>query len=147
MNTLALRFALFGALLLAISVGCGRATTEVTGRVTFQGKALTGGTVTFFCCDKQIAYGLINPAGTYHLKDVPMGPAVVTVRTHPKIPPGYAVRQKLPPSKDAPQPKIVSAAGISDFVPVPERYYHPEESGLSFTVSSSRTVFNIELNP
>lgn len=137
----------FLAVLPMLAVGCGTSRTDVTGQVRFKGKALESGSVTFFCQNKQIASGLIGPDGSYRISDVPLGPAVVTVRSHPRVPEGFREKHKLPPSKDAPRPVGQLAATELAYVPVPERFHHPDESGLSFVISANKTVFNIDLKP
>ncbi len=61
------------------SVGCGKSTGEVSGKVTYHGKALTFGTVTITSANGPQQSATIQPDGTYEIKDVPTGPATVTV--------------------------------------------------------------------
>jgi len=95
---LAARFAgaslLLGALLL---VGCKatnpNAPARVTGRVTYNGSPVTGGTIHFHSADGADVPIGIGPDGTYQAFDIPDGDMVVTVETESinpeKKPPEY----------------------------------------------------------
>ena len=50
------------------ATGCsGSNLVEVTGKVTYKGKPVTSGTISFVAADKPSAYGDLNPDGTYAL--------------------------------------------------------------------------------
>jgi hypothetical protein len=133
-------------LLLILLAGCGGKTSSVSGKVTFQGRPLEGGSVILYCEDKQIVRGLIGPDGTYTIPNVPKGVATVTVKAHAPIPAGFQLKQQLPPSKDGPRPPLTEKiAGEPDAVP--ECYGLPEESGLQVQVGPGRVVFDIDLRP
>lgn len=127
--------------------GCGPKAASVSGTVVFGGKPLPGGSVILYCDGKQIVRGIIGPDGTYSIPNVPPGEAVVTVRAHTPVPPGFRLKQKLPPSKDGPIPPVVESSAVGQAAPVPERYGVPEESGLSVRVGPGHTVYNIHLRP
>ena len=75
-------------LTLAIS-GCSdrRTTATVTGTVSYQGKPLTAGKVSFFGPNDQVASALIDEDGSYAANDVPLGAVRVSVSTPPPPPP------------------------------------------------------------
>jgi hypothetical protein len=117
----------------------------VSGKVTLQGKPVCCGSVILYCEDKQIVRGVIDPDGRYSIPNVPMGRAVVTVRSHPPLPIGFETTVDLPPTRDGP---ILPGHAIKDsesVTVVPERYGVPEESGLRVQVSSTQVEFDIDL--
>ena len=101
--------------------GCGSKTATVAGQVSYQGKPVTGGSVVFYCSDKQIVRGLIGTDGRYSIPNVPSGSAVVTVQSHAKLPEGFRLKQQLPPSTGGPVPPAVEASDTRK-VSLPARY-------------------------
>jgi hypothetical protein len=134
------------ALLALALAGCGSSPTTVTGRVTYQGKPVSGGTVTLYCEDKQIVHGLLDAAGGYTIPNVPHGRAVVTVQTQPAKP--YVIKHRLniPASVNGPTPPVSDPA-TDRVVVIPPRYALPEECGLSVTVEGKALTHDIELRP
>lgn len=132
-----------GCLLLA---GCGTKTATVAGQVTFHGKPVTGGSVVFYCPDKQIVRGLIGADGRYSIPNVPPGSAVVTVQSHAKLPEGFSLKQRLPPSNGGPVAPVADASDTHK-VTLPARYALPEESGLAVFVDSAHVTYDIDLKP
>jgi len=69
------------AALLLLSGGCGRSgeprTYPVRGKVTYKGRAVPHGTVTFFPASGQAATGEIKPDGTYELTTFRRGDGAV----------------------------------------------------------------------
>ncbi len=126
--------------------GCGSETATVTGRVTYQGKPVTNGSVIVYCSDKQIVRGNIGPDGTYSIPNVPRGSLTVTVQTHARMPAGMRLQQNLPPSSGGPIPPTAPADDTSR-VFVPARYALPEESGLSVVVDRGPVTYDIDLKP
>lgn len=133
-----------------LTTGCREKKGEVSGSVTYKKRPLTQGTVLFFCPDQQIISRIISPDGTYSVSDLPVGDIKVAVTAHPAIPPGLQVPQQLPPSKDA--PKLSTTFGHADaaskkFPRLPDRYGHPDHSGLAVHVIPGLQVFDIHLEP
>lgn len=137
---------LIGCAMLAPLTGCGDRPASVSGTVTFQGKPLNGGSVILYCKDEQIVRGIIGADGTYSIANVPRGACRVTVKTHAPIPPGFQLRQSLPPVEDGPiAPQANAPLAIA--TAIPERYAMPEESGLAVDVNCPHTIFDITLTP
>ena len=128
------------------AAGCGSETATVSGRVTYQGKPVTNGSVIVYCSDKQIVRGNLGADGSYSIPNVPRGTSVVTVQTHARVPAGLRLQQNLPPSSGGP---IAPTVEHSDTVRVsiPQRYALPEESGLSVVVDHGPVTFDIDLKP
>lgn len=130
------------ALGLLATAGCGSPTGTVSGTVTFRKAQLGFGTVQLFTEEGQVFSCLIDETGSYCLRDVPTGPARLTVATHPDVPPGLLVG-----SPPGPPPGPSERRDPRRFVPIPERYALPDQSGLTMTVVAGRQNFDIELDP
>jgi hypothetical protein len=134
------RWAVAAALLVAASaaVGCG-GRGDVTGKVTYRGRALVWGTVQFEGSDGMLRQGNIKGDGTYSVQGVAAGEAKVAVSS---INPSSAdfqprvVEGKAPPP---PRPKV------EGWFPIPERYDTPHKSGLTYTIKSGPNTIDIEL--
>jgi len=164
---------LAGALLLLAACGClvltatgcssGRRAT-VTGKVTYQGKPLTSGTVMFYTADGSAGGSAsIMPDGMYKAADVPVGEVTATVRTiaagsMPKgeAKPGGAPSGLIIPGKgpagggdgavSAPSPGTKVIPGGEPGVAIPEKYGKPTLSGLKYTVTGGTQTIDIPLS-
>jgi hypothetical protein len=143
-------FAAWGTVALGclMAAGCEPKTATVSGKVTYHGKPVTGGSVVFYCSDKQIVRGLIGTDGRYSIPNVPIGSAsaVVTVQSHTKLPDGFRVKQQLPPSNGGPVAPTAEPAEAKK-VNLPPRYALPEESGLSIVIGTAEVTYDIDLKP
>src|SRR5205807_10369832 len=72
------RSAVVAALLALSAIGCG-GYGDVSGKVTYKGKALVWGTVQFEGSDKMVKQGNINSDGTYFISHVASGEAKAAV--------------------------------------------------------------------
>jgi hypothetical protein len=124
--------------------GCGSRTATVVGRVTYQGKPVTGGSVIVYCSDKQIARGNIAVDGAYSIPNVPYGSSVVTVQGPTMAPAGLRTQQALPPSTGGPLPPTVLVSDPAQ-IAIPLRYGVPEESGLSLAIDRTTVTYDIDL--
>jgi hypothetical protein len=118
--------------------GCG-SFTEVGGTVTYNGKKLTMGTITFVSPDgKKKGFTNISTDGTYKLVEPPLGQVKVGILVKP--PP------KAPESKNATKATIGDPPAISlDPVLIPAVYADPNKSGLSTELKSGANTYDIEL--
>ena len=129
------------AMLTLIAVGCSRP-NRIVGTVSFDGKPLPAGRVTFLCDGegRPAISGDIDANGAYEIENPPVGRARVAVETF------------------KPQPKPASGVnpitGIDDslgweetgaYVPIPSRYNSVKTSGLELAVESGDQVFDIVL--
>ena len=100
----------------------------VQGMITFKGKPLPGGTVTFVSKDAKVKIAaMIAEDGTYKAT-VPAGKYRVTVSTE--------VEKKKDDPKDPPKPLPA----------IPKKYSDPDTSGLVITVKKGKQTFEIDLN-
>ncbi len=125
---------------LAAVAGCGAALGTVTGKVTYRGDAIKQGTVLLFGSDGQVWSTLIDRTGSYRLTNISPGPARVAVITHPRVPPGLSHPWRSTAGADR-----TGLRRAAEYVPVPERYGNPEQSGLKFMVHGGEQVYDIPL--
>jgi hypothetical protein len=136
--------------------GCGHGKAPVSGSVTYKGKALPSGTVSFFGSDNQVASGQIGPDGSYSVPAVTVGPVKVSVqvatvgkKTITMGPPGGDKKMTSGGPKDmAERSAIATGEGAGTpaaVVKIPQEYANPETSGLTFTVQPGGNTFNIDL--
>lgn len=130
-------------LLVLLAAGCARpgvSQAEVSGRVTYRGKPLPGGLVTFISARGLSGTAVIAADGSYQVL-VPVGDVKVSVDNRMLRkggrPAGYRVGGR--PDGEGLQP----LAGT--YVPVPEKYASAETSGLTCHVESGGTAFDIRL--
>jgi hypothetical protein len=124
---------------LLVPPGCGPSGPEkasVTGRVTYQGKPVPKGTITFQAVDPKgrNATGEIGPDGTYTLQtETPrdgaqLGEYKVTIYAHNEPILDYTPTTPV-------KPELL----------VPAQYENPETSGLTKTVQRGSNVFDFDL--
>jgi len=129
----------------------------VTGTITYDGKPLTGGLVTFLDQNERAHQGNISAEGKYTIPDVPVGDVKIAVNTTfepPNIPRGG---QGAPPKGMKWQPPkgvLPEGVNIGGFSPpdassksqhFPERFTNPDKSGLRYTVTPGQQNHNIDL--
>jgi hypothetical protein len=149
------RLALLGCLLvclLGLATGCSTPKStdmgEVSGTVTFNGKPLPGGRVTFVSKGGQAfsTGGNIDENGHYKI-EAPIGEVNVSVdnrmlgaSSDRRGPSGPAERPNLKrPGSEAAKPMA------GHFVKIPEKYHSASESGLTFTIKKGSQTIDIPL--
>ncbi|QEG37545.1 hypothetical protein [Bythopirellula goksoeyrii] len=116
-----LRHHLFlGLTVLLLAVGCAEAdpTRQVEGKVTYQGKLLEHGLLSFFPDGARPVNASISTSGTYQVQLLP-GDYQVIVNAPPKLPDDFKEGDPLPP----PDPNAL-----------PVKYSRQQSSGLTATV-------------
>jgi hypothetical protein len=103
-----------------------------------RGKPVSSGSVILFCPGKRILRGVIGKDGYYSIPGVPLGDAVVTVRSPP-------LQSGLPDGAELTPP--VDSAPLPSAAEIPARYAVPEECGLTVRVGRGRVVYDIDLAP
>jgi hypothetical protein len=132
------------------AAGCGSSSSgTVTGKVTYKGAAVPGGTVSFFGADNWTGSAHLGEDGSYSIANVPAGTVRISVETMtarpPKPPPGAMPK----PPTDAPVPKgsmYDPAAQAKRYVPIPPRYADKDQSGLTYDVKPGKQVHDIKLD-
>jgi hypothetical protein len=142
------------ALLLVALAGCAPPRSRVHGKVVYQNKPLTEGTVIFFPPDNQTYPVAIQPDGSYQAPALPRGLIRVAVQ----------VEEPRPAPRPDPDPKrrdaFAKQAASSDDAAklarnpnprpiygtrIPARFGDPNHSGLSFQLTAPDQEFVIEL--
>lgn len=131
----------FGALLLVSAGGCTTA-NRVTGKVTYDGRPLPAGRVSFLCDggNRPLLTAKIDESGDYEIQNPPEGRVRVAVETFE------------PQPKPAPGPDPVTGIDYSlswedegPYVPIPERYGSVQTSGIEAVISAGEQTLDITL--
>jgi hypothetical protein len=158
--------------LLILTAGCGGNphavdTAEVSGKVLFQGKGVTGGRVSFVSVKGGFpSSAIINEDGTYQIK-APVGEVRIGVDNSMLKPQGVGGGGKGPgkgggkgggqgggPPKGIAHPKGPNAPEAKEqpvtikgkWVAIPSQYADPGTSGLTYTVKPGSQTHDIDLS-
>jgi hypothetical protein len=151
-------------LFLALALGCGkggRNHSQVTGKVTYKGQPVTGGSIAFHRQGEESSgvYSFnLNSEGVYSGTDLPAEEMVVTIDTEALRPGQVQPRYGPPGSKvgggeDPVRKKMkemgapVGAAPGSEgtYVAIPKKYADKTTSPLKKTLTSGKNEFNFDL--
>ncbi|VTR98078.1 hypothetical protein [Tuwongella immobilis] len=124
-------------LMLVGMVGCGPGTTSATGKVTFQGKPLPGGSLTLLAEDGVAYSSAISPDGGFTIAVMPTGTAKVGV-----LPPrgGNTGKPKLAERGAGGKADRPTRGGGAEAVALPEKFADPNASGVTVVISSAEPV-------
>jgi hypothetical protein len=129
-------------LLLPLAIGCGgQAKGTVSGKVTYQGKPLSSGIVSFVSEAGAPHYADIESDGSYRMVNAPVGPVRIGVQSKPK--------QSASPSPRMPRSredfvKVESDMKAKESI-LPDKYTDPNKSDLTYTVTKGKQQFDIDL--
>jgi hypothetical protein len=130
-------------LTLPLATGCGgQAKGTVSGTVTYQGKQLPSGMVTFVPEKGAPLYSPIQSDGSYRMENVPAGPVKIGVQ--PKTAQATQDAPSAMPRNPADYGKVKTAQSKSD-APIPPKYADPNQSGLTYTVTQGSQQHDIVL--
>jgi hypothetical protein len=152
-----MRASRFCLLALALAAGCGprgNLPATVSGKVSYNGQPLPGGTIVFHSKDMGSYAGTVGEGGAYEITGVPAGDLVVTVETetlNPKNkPPVYAGGRGA--ANDKKYDEAMRKMGRPDppdmgkkYVKIPPRYAKEDSSKLTVTLKSGKQNKDIEL--
>lgn len=128
--------------------GCGGSTTDLSGKVSYKGKAVVYGTVVVIGSDGIPKSGEIKPDGSYRVNGVKLGAAKVSVSSMrpPGSEPAKKVRERGDEEGDKPPPQVTPASPevIRDWFPIPDKYADPAKSELTVDVKPGQP-FDIDL--
>jgi hypothetical protein len=134
-----------GLIVLATALaGCAAGKADVTGKVTYQGKAVTFGTVVVRGPDGLDIPGTINPDGTYRVPGVAAGKALIGVVSRDPGP-GAAAKGRANPKPGRDPDEAPPAADRRKWFPLPDKYEDPSKSGLSTTLKAGANQHDINL--
>ena len=134
------------ALLLAMiciwMTGCGPSTGDISGTVSFEGKQLPSGRITFLCegGDKPVLMSVIDD-GSYVINDAPIGNAQVTVETFETTTTAVPnmIASPSPPDQEG------QASSSTEYVRIPTRYKARSTSGLKHEIVAGDQARDFEL--
>jgi hypothetical protein len=128
-----------GVLALA-AAGC-QGKGDVGGKVSYKGKPLVWGTVTFEGKDGGLHHCNIDKDGSYSVSGVSLGEAKVAVSSiNPKSSDFVAIQRE-----GSTKPKPPPRPAVTGWFPIPEKYDTPHKSGLVYTIKTGENKIDIEL--
>ncbi|HZU04160.1 MAG TPA: hypothetical protein VFA10_31155 [Ktedonobacteraceae bacterium] len=150
-KTILSRLLLLGSLLL--TAGCGGSYGVVFGKISYKGKPLKGGTISFIPASGGVVTVSIQEDGSYKINRVPIGPVTITVSTLSIRPPSKGGGGKpmtpppgtLPPGIDLTPPGMNVADLEKRYMPIPKQYSDPAKSGLTYIVQRGKQIYDIDL--
>jgi hypothetical protein len=119
------------------AAGCQR-TGDVSGKVSYKGKPLVWGTVTFEGASG-LRYGNIGRDGSFSVAGVAVGEAKAAVSSINPKSSDFVPIQRDGAKPRAPRPEI------QGWFPIPEKYDTPFKSGLVFTIKPGPNAIDIVL--
>jgi hypothetical protein len=142
------RFSAVSAWLLAAAalgalggIGCGGsgpALGKVSGKVSFQGKPLTEGTITFASQEKgPTITAKIGPDGAYRVK---------TAKGE-GLPPGRYEAWISPPVVELPVGMVKEMPKPREYPEIPAKYRQARTSGLTLTVEQGDNTLDVDMQP
>ena len=130
------------ALLMLIAVGCAASRGDVSGKVTYKGKALVFGTVQLQAADKTLKQANIENDGSYSIPGVPLGEARVAVSS---INPQSSDTQPLVRGERGATTPPKAPPPVAGWFPIPSDYGDINKSRLTYTVKKGPNTYDIEL--
>ena len=128
---------LVAAVACAAATGCGPAKTNISGKVTYNGKPVIWGGVIIIGADEVPIQASLTPEGTYSAVNVPVGPIRVGVSSPDPTPPGRIDKETGKP--------LPSPVDRSKWFTIPDKFSDPRSSGLNYTADPKNPVVDIEL--
>jgi len=129
-------------IVLAGLAGCGSNTATVSGKVTYQGRPVTSGTVIALNPDGTAKSWVILPDSTYMIEGVQKGHVKFGVFSPDPVRATSILKGKKGVAKESADTKAAERAG---WFPLPPELGDPEKSGLACDVSTSHVQYDLEL--
>jgi hypothetical protein len=123
--------------------GCGNRAT-VSGKVTFQGRPVTHGSVIFLLADGTAQSVAIQPDGSYQIENVPPGTAKIAVISRNPTR-GRSTTGNRKPAGAGNSAKASAKTPTVGWFPLPARFESPESSGLRCEMASGQMGHDIEM--
>jgi hypothetical protein len=132
------RSLLFGLILMAL-IGCGqkKKIAALTGKITYNGRAVSVGAVYFHGENDDVAMANIARDGAFTATDVPLGKVRVSLQVRD---PGVYAKDLKGFGGDA-----SAKDENSPVTSVPEKYADPKTSGLEYSITTKTTFLEIKL--
>ena len=132
------------------ATGCG-SYGSVSGKVSYKGEPVGGGSVLFYSEGQATVRSDIGPDGAYKVEKVPPGLVKIAVETKSAQPTARPPGMPTPPpeamAKDASSSPLYNPKNQpkGKYVAIPEDYSDFSKSGLSLTVTGGAQPHDIEL--
>ena len=136
-------------LCLTALTGCGDSSkAAVSGKVTYKGAPVTGGTLTLYPTSGTPFPVNINANGTFNASDAPIGQMGVSISTDNVVSfQGYQMPPGVQPPKDvnSPAQPNIDTSNAPKKVEIPAKYKDPKTSGLTWDVKGGKQSKDFEL--
>ncbi len=116
-----------------VLAGCGPSFNKVSGTVSYKGKKLTMGTITFVGDDSKKTFTTIAGNGFYEAIEPPLGKVKVSIAVKP------------PPNIPVPKGLEKGATQKIEPVIIPPNYGDANKSGLTTEIKSGSNTYDIDL--
>ncbi len=132
----------------AFLIGCGRGNDTknliLTGKITYKGAIVSGGTIKLVPTDSKIVpvTSQINPNGTYSVVPTGLGDMKVAIETE-SIKGQTGAAYTVPPTRKG-LPEITDA-NLPKYVKIPGKYANEASSGLTVTIQKGKNQKDFEL--
>jgi len=126
------------AVLLTLAVAGCQGTGDVSGKVSYKGKPLVWGTVTFEGSNG-LRYGNIGRDGSYAVSGIATGDAKVAVSSINPKSSDFVPIQREGSKPRPPRPEILG------WFPIPDKYDAPYKSGLVYTIKPGANTVDVTL--
>ena len=136
------------AVVALVPSGCGAEKGAVFGTVTYKGKAVSSGQISFMPRTGIPVTAEIQPDGTYRVIDVPVGTALVTVIRLPDnyVEPAKAKKPTNPPVRPpAGDPAKDQGKADAPATTLPVKYADTSTTDLKCEVQSGETKYDVPL--
>jgi len=129
-------------LMCSLAAGCAKPKGSISGKVTYQGKPLTTGFVTFTPEKGPAVNSPIYGEGKYRVESVPVGAAKISVTAVSAT--STETLRKVSNPKD-PKEMMKALKPESTGTKIPSTYNDPDKSGLTYTVQQGPQEHDIQL--
>lgn len=150
---------LAGALCLCgmlMTAGCGGGKGEVSGKVSYKGKPVLGGTVSFAPEKGGVMRSPIEEDGSFKISNIPPGKTKIMVETESFRPLSANVGGRrgggsgvsadfMKQNIEKMNPQGADPSRAKRYVPIPKDYGDPSKSTLTYDVKSGKQTHDIDL--
>lgn len=131
------------SILLLFLCGCGNS-ANVSGKISYQGRPITYGSVIFLRSDNSAFTAAIKPDGSYLVEGIPPGNASIAVISRNPALGRSAVHPPKPNSAGKPEAALQETA-VQGWFPLPHNYEDAKSSGLTCDITKGQVIHDIEL--
>lgn len=135
------------AAVLAAGCGKGRGKATISGKVTYHGAPVTGGTMTIYHAGSAPYTVPIRGDGTFSSSDLPVGESKVTIETESLRQARAVGAPNLPRGMKPPRPSGAEAGGTpTAYVKIPPKYASQQNTPLVWDLKSGTNSKDFDLD-